>query len=75
MHAALQKGDLAQVGRLGHRLKGTCTYLSAEPAMQAALRVEHFAYHSGTQAEAEQAIKALVRECEALGTALSAYRG
>ncbi len=28
MRAALQAGDLAEVGRLGHRLKGTVVYLA-----------------------------------------------
>ena len=42
MRAALEKGDLMEVGRLGHRMKGTVVYLGAEPAKQAALRVERF---------------------------------
>ena len=44
MRAALQKGDLAEVGRLGHRLKGTVTHIGAEAAREAALRVEQFCY-------------------------------
>ena len=42
MRAALEKGDLGEVGRLGHRMKGTVVYLGAEPAEEAALRVERF---------------------------------
>ena len=42
MHTALQKGDLAEVTRLVHRLKGTIVYLGAEPAGEATLRVEKF---------------------------------
>ena len=38
MRAALEKGDLVEVGRLGHRMKGTVVYLGAEPAKEAALR-------------------------------------
>ena len=30
MHVALRKGDLAEVGSLGHRLKGTLAHLGAE---------------------------------------------
>ena len=29
MRAALEKGDLVEVGRLGHRMKGTVVYLGA----------------------------------------------
>ena len=36
MRAALEKGDLAEVGRLGHRMKGTVVYLGAQPAKEAA---------------------------------------
>ena len=31
MRAAIGKGDLAELSRLGHRLKGTLVYLGAEP--------------------------------------------
>jgi HPt (histidine-containing phosphotransfer) domain-containing protein len=74
MRAALQKGDLVEVGRLGHRMKGTVIYLGAEPAMQAALRVEHFERHSGSPAAAEQAVEALARECDVLKSVLGGYR-
>ena len=42
MRAALGKGHLEEVGRLGHRMKGTVVYLGAQPAKEAALRVERF---------------------------------
>ena len=47
MRAALARGDLVEVGRLGHRMKGTVVYLGAQPAKQAALRVERFCKSSG----------------------------
>jgi len=74
MHAAVQQGDLAEVGRLGHRLRGTVVYLAAEPAAQAARRVERFELDRGEQADAEEALRTLERECEVLKTALTAHR-
>jgi signal transduction histidine kinase/DNA-binding NarL/FixJ family response regulator len=67
MRSALEKGDLEEVGRLGHRMKGTVVYLGARPAQDAALRVEQFSSPcGGTSAEAEQAVNALEHECVAL---------
>ncbi len=40
IRAALANGDLVEVGRLGHRVKGIVVYLGARPAQEAALRVE-----------------------------------
>lgn len=74
MRAALAKGDLPEVGRLGHRIKGTVACLGAERAREAAVRVEHFERHSSTAAEAEQAISALEQQCEALKSALATAR-
>ena len=75
MFEALENGDLAQVGRLGHRMKGTVVYLGAHPAKEAALRVERF-YKSegGTLAEAEKAVRLLQKECLALKACLTAER-
>jgi CheY-like chemotaxis protein len=74
MRAALDKGDLMEVGRLGHRMKGTVIYLGAQPATDAAMRVERLGESSGgTQAEAEEAVNALERECLALKAALSEH--
>jgi CheY-like chemotaxis protein len=70
MQAALRKGDLPEVGRLGHRLKGTLGHIAAEPAREAALRVEHFLLHEGQQTEAEKAVRALEEECKILRAAL-----
>jgi PAS domain S-box-containing protein len=71
MRRALEQGDLVEVGRLGHRMKGTVVYLGAESAKRAALRVERFCKSSGgTAAEAEEAINALEHECVALRAAL-----
>ncbi len=74
MHDALDKGDLAELGRLGHRLKGTVSYLGAEPATRAAGRVEHFLLRGGRQVDAENAVRALERECERLKAALTKHR-
>jgi two-component system, sensor histidine kinase and response regulator len=72
MHAALATGDLAEVGRLGHRMKGTLVYLGAEPAAGAALGVERFSKTGdGTSSEAEDAVKSLEHECSVLKAALS----
>jgi signal transduction histidine kinase/DNA-binding response OmpR family regulator/HPt (histidine-containing phosphotransfer) domain-containing protein len=73
MKAALQAGDLVQVGRLGHRLKGTIVYLGAAPAAGAAQRVAYFSQNSGEQAEVEEAVKSLERECEALNSSLNRH--
>jgi HPt (histidine-containing phosphotransfer) domain-containing protein len=74
MRSALKKGDLVEVGRLGHRMKGTVVYLGAEAAREAALRVEHFERHPGIEAEAKEAVNSLEKACEALKSALVAYR-
>ena len=74
MRAALEKGDLMEVGRLGHRMKGTVVYLGAQPAKEVALRVERFCKCSGgTPSEAEEAINALEHECIVLKAALSGH--
>jgi PAS domain S-box-containing protein len=72
MRAALQKGDLVEVGRLGHRLKGTLIHLGAEAARKAAKQVEHFMLHAGEQGEVEKAVRVLEHECKALKAALTA---
>jgi HPt (histidine-containing phosphotransfer) domain-containing protein len=74
IRSALEDGDLVQLGRLGHRLKGTVIYLGAEPAEQAARRVERFERCAGQPAEAEEAVSALERECKALRAALTQYQ-
>jgi HPt (histidine-containing phosphotransfer) domain-containing protein len=74
IRAALQKGDLAEVGRLAHRLKGTIVHLGAEPATEAAARVERFGRPGGRQAEAEASVRAMERECHALEAACAERR-
>jgi HPt (histidine-containing phosphotransfer) domain-containing protein len=74
MRAALQVGDFTEVGRLGHRLKGTVVYLGAERATAAALAVEHFEHCPGEPAEAEVAIRLCEQECQTLRTALAELR-
>ncbi len=74
MRVALEKGDLVEVGRLGHRMKGTAVYLGAAQAEQAALRVEQFrTSNNGNPSEAEKAINALEHECTLLKAALSEH--
>ena len=73
MRTALEKGNLMEIGRLGHRLKGTIVYLGAEPAKEAALRVERFERFGGPQNEAEEAIRVLEQECLALKSALAGH--
>jgi two-component system sensor histidine kinase/response regulator len=74
MRSALEKGDLMEVGRLGHRMKGTVVYLGAQPAKEAALRVERFCRSSGgTPSEADEAINGMERECILLKAALAGY--
>ncbi|NUQ62079.1 MAG: PAS domain S-box protein [Pirellulales bacterium] len=71
MHAALAQGDLVEIGRLGHRMKGTLVHLGAEPACQAAFRVEQFGKTGAdTVPEAEEAVRALERECALLEAAI-----
>jgi CheY-like chemotaxis protein len=74
MRAALEKGDLVEVGHLGHRVKGTVVYLGAQPAKEAALRVERFCKSSGgTPSEAQEAINALEHQCSVLKAELAGH--
>ena len=75
MRAASEKGDLAEVGRLGHRLKGTIVYLGAEPAEKAPIAVEKCQEDGGEKAEAEEAVRALEHECELLESAMALHDG
>jgi HPt (histidine-containing phosphotransfer) domain-containing protein len=74
MRAALEQDDLAKVGELGHRLKGTILYLGAQPAEQAVRRVERF-YNAycGNRSEAVQAINTLQQECTLLKAAIAEH--
>ena len=58
MRTAVEKGDIEEVGRLGHRMKGTVVHLGARSAEEAARGVERFCKSSGgTPSEAEAAIR------------------
>ena len=72
MRAALAKGDLEEVGRLGHRMKGTVVYLGpSNPLRPPPMRLERFCQpNGGMPSEAEDAVNALERECSALKAAL-----
>ena len=74
IRAALQRGDLTEVGKLGHRLKGTIAHVAAERAKAAAQRVEEIGLGGGTQSEAEEAVKMLDRECQVLKAALAEHQ-
>jgi len=74
MRAALEKGDLDAVGKLGHRMKGTVVFLGAQPAEKAALQVERFCRSGGgARSDAEEAVNALEHECLALKAALEQF--
>jgi len=72
MQSALEHGDLEEVSRLGHRLKGTLVCLAAEPAVDAAVVVE--CCGKGSKDGAEQAVRVLEQEVEALKQAVATYR-
>ncbi|NLY00039.1 MAG: PAS domain S-box protein [Rhodopirellula sp.] len=74
MRAAMERSDYAEVGHLGHRLKGTVNYLGAERAMEAALRVERFARAGAQLTDAAAAVNVLEQECVVLGRVLAAHR-
>ena len=74
IRAAVGRGDLAEVGRLAHRLQGTLVHLGAEAAREAARRVERFHGDGGQQSEAVEAVSSLERECEVLRAALTEYQ-
>ena len=73
MDRAVQSDDAAEIGRLAHRLKGTLVYLAAEPALQAATRVEELG-DRGDLAGAAQALPQLRHELARLETALAPHR-
>ncbi len=74
MRTALEQGNLTEVGRLGHRLKGSLVYLAAQPAVEAATLVEMFTYSpDATPAQADKAIDRLEYECTRLRDALTAF--
>jgi PAS domain S-box-containing protein len=74
LHSALERGDFSELGKLGHRLKGTLFYLNAELAREAAVDVERLGTCGGDRAEAEGAVHWLERECQVLKAALTEYQ-
>ena len=74
MRAAMEKGDLVQVGRLGHRMKGTVVYLGAEPAKEAAHCAWSDSRVTTAAARGQEAVNALEQECRALKAALNGHR-
>ena len=61
-----------EVGRLGHRLKGTIVYLGAKPAEEAAGAWSDAAGRAGaTVPEAEEAVLTLEKQCGVLKAALA----
>jgi len=74
MHSAMQDGDLVELGRLVHRLKGAVVYLGATQATEAALRVERFLRSESQTNELAVAVNALERECEILKEVMAVHR-
>jgi two-component system, sensor histidine kinase and response regulator len=74
LRSALQRGDLTEVGKLGHRLKGTISHLAAKLAGVAALRLERVGMGGGSHDEAEEAVAAFEQECDVLRAALVQYQ-
>lgn len=72
IHAAWRRGDLLEVSRLGHRLKGTIIHLGARPARLAAQYVEQLD-GSCSRADAEHAIHSFEHACEVLKAALTQH--
>ncbi|MEN6497104.1 MAG: PAS domain-containing protein [Thermoguttaceae bacterium] len=70
---ALGHGDLAAVGRIAHRLKGTVVYLGAHPATNATRRVERLA-SSGAASALPEAINDLETQLGLLKGALRPYQ-
>jgi len=73
IQAGLQDQTPSAIARAAHRLKGTLVYLGAEPALQAAQRVEQIG-HRGDLTDAAATIQVLTREIAQLGAALRSWR-
>ncbi len=74
MQTALQRGNLAEVGKTGHRLKGTAVYLAADALTAAATRVEQMEALPRDEIDAPAAVMALAYECRTLALALARWR-
>ena len=73
IQAGLRDHAPSAVARAAHRLKGTLVYLGAEPALQAAQRVEQIGT-SRDLTEAASAIQTLSEEITRLETAVRSWR-
>ncbi len=70
MREMIAKGDLAGAGRAAHRLRGSTVYLGAQPATDAAAKMEKAA-QSANLAEASKAMIELEHQVELLKKALA----
>jgi CheY-like chemotaxis protein len=72
IRSGLQDGSATALDRHAHKLMGTLLYLGAEPALQAARRVETIG-RLGNLTEAAEAVSHLERELSRLEEALAPY--
>ena len=70
---ALERGDIRMIGQIAHTIKGTVLNFAAEPAGNAALRLEMIA-RAGDLAGAQAGAEELERELERLQATLLAFR-
>lgn len=75
LEEAFRKGNLGEIARLAHRVKGTLVYLGAEPAVSAALALEEIGTRTVDAAEVERMVNALVQQCRLLSAALAGDGG
>jgi HPt (histidine-containing phosphotransfer) domain-containing protein len=73
IRAAAGKGEVAEVARLAHRLKGSVAYLGAAPATEACARLEELGY-AGPSAEMDALVRELGARIERLQAALAPHR-
>ncbi|WP_006788051.1 response regulator [Thiorhodospira sibirica] len=70
MRQAFADQDIARLALLAHTLKSQCATFCAAPAQAAALNLEQLCKAKETPAQIEAALKQLLRELEALDTAI-----
>jgi len=75
LRAAAERGDYPEVSRLAHRLNGTLAYLGAQPARDAAQRLEQLCGRGPTPAAARDAVSLFEQECLTLRAALAEHAG
>ncbi len=74
MRAALQAGDLTEVGRLGHRLKGTVVYLARTRWSRPRWRSSDSSVVRGSRPRRKRPCGLLQQMCEALQAGLVELR-